>query len=225
MTESTVPRFKVVLIGDAGVGKTTFVKRHTSGEFERKYLPTVGVNVSKLLFYTNIGPVVLDMWDTAGQEKFGGLRDGYYISAHAAIIMFDVTSKSTYRNVPVWYRDINRIAENIPVVLVGNKVDVAVMNRQVKPKNIIFHRKKGMQYYDLSAKSNYNYEKPILYLIKQLYKKQTGKEMMVQFVKEPSLYPPEITIDPRIIQESNKFMEEALQVPIPEDDEDEMSNK
>ena len=68
--------------------------------------------------------------------------------------MFDVTSRTTYKNVPTWHRDITRVCEDIPIVLCGNKVDVR--NRQVRAKTITFHRKKNLQYYELSAKSNYN---------------------------------------------------------------------
>jgi len=60
-------------------------------------------------FYTNHGPIKLNLWDTAGQEKCSGLRDGYYIGAHAAILMFDVTSRITYKNIPKWYKDYTRI--------------------------------------------------------------------------------------------------------------------
>lgn len=97
-TENQVPayEFKVVLVGDGATGKTTFVKRHLSGEFEKKYVATLGVEVRPLPFWTSKGLVKLNVWDTAGQEKFGGLRDGYYISANAAIVFFDLTSKITY---------------------------------------------------------------------------------------------------------------------------------
>jgi GTP-binding nuclear protein Ran len=97
-----VPEFKLILVGDGGVGKTTFVKRHLTGEFEKKYVATLGVEVHPLLFHTNRGPIRFNVWDTAGQEKFGGLRDGYYIQGQCAIIMFDVTSRVTYKNVPNW---------------------------------------------------------------------------------------------------------------------------
>jgi hypothetical protein len=80
--------------------------------------------------------------------------------------MFDVTSRLTYKNVPYWHRDLCRVCENIPIVLCGNKVDVK--NRQVKPKQVVFHRKKNLQYYEISAKSNYNFEKPFLYLARKL---------------------------------------------------------
>jgi small GTP-binding protein len=73
-----------------------------------------------------LGKIVFNVWDTAGQEKFGGLRDGYYIQGQCGIIMFDVTSKITYKNVPNWHRDLERVCENIPIVLCGNKVDVKV---------------------------------------------------------------------------------------------------
>merc|ERR1711900_74869 len=133
--------FKLVLVGDGGVGKTTLVKRHLTGEFEKKYIPTLGVEVHPLKFTTNCGDLCFNVWDTAGQEKFGGLRDGYYIQGQCAIIMFDVTSRITYRNVPNWHRDIVRVCENIPIVLCGNKVDVK--DRQVKARNIQFHRKRN----------------------------------------------------------------------------------
>lgn len=76
-TGDATPQFKLILVGDGGVGKTTFVKRHLSGEFQKKYVATVGVEVHPLSFHTNFGPIIFQCWDTAGQEKFGGLRDGY----------------------------------------------------------------------------------------------------------------------------------------------------
>ena len=98
-------QFKLVLVGDGGTGKTTFMKRHLTGEFE-KYVATLGVEVHPLVFHTNRGLIKFNVWDTTGQEKFGGLRDGYYIQARCAIIMFAVTSRVTYKNVPNWYRDL-----------------------------------------------------------------------------------------------------------------------
>lgn len=151
--------------------QTTFVKRHLTGEFEKKYIATLGVEVHPLGFTTNLGQIQFDVWDTAGQEKFGGLRDGYYINGQCGIIMFDVTSRITYKNVPNWHRDLVRVCENIPIVLTGNKVDVK--ERKVKAKTITFHRKKNLQYYDISAKSNYNFEKPFLWLARKLVGNQS----------------------------------------------------
>jgi hypothetical protein len=86
--EQEMPTFKLVLVGDGGVGKTTFVKRHLTGEFEKKYVATLGVEVHPLVFHTNRGPLRFNVWDTAGQEKFGGLRDGYYIQGEFQSIDF-----------------------------------------------------------------------------------------------------------------------------------------
>jgi len=207
------PRFKLILVGDGGVGKTTFVKRHRTGEFEKKYVATMGVEVNPLPFYTNLGQVVFNCWDTAGQEKFGGLRDGYYIGGQAAIIMFDVTARVTYKSVPIWHKDLQRVCENIPIVLCGNKVDCK--DRKVKPKDITYHRKKNLQYYDISAKSNYNFEKPFLYLIRKL-----AGNPECQFVKAPALAPPEVKIDAEQVKAYEAQMAAANAVPLPDDGED-----
>jgi len=208
------PKFKLILVGDGGVGKTTFVKRHKTGEFEKKYIATMGVEVSPLPFSTNLGIVVFNCWDTAGQEKFGGLRDGYYIGGQAAIIMFDVTARVTYKSVPHWHKDLVRVCENIPIVLCGNKVDCK--DRKVKPKDIFFHRKKNLQYYDISAKSNYNFEKPFLYIIRKL----TG-DNNASFVQAPALLPAETQVDQEQVAKWNQEIQESANVPLPEDvDED-----
>ncbi|KAF9114185.1 GTP-binding nuclear protein gsp1/Ran [Mortierella sp. 14UC] len=143
---NTIPAFKLILLGDGGSGKTTFVKCHLSAEFE-KHTATLGV-----------------------KEKFGGLRDGYYIDGQCAIIMFDLTSRITYKHVPNWHRGLVRVCENIPIILCGNKVDIK--ERKVKPKAVDFHRKKSLQYYDVSAKSNHNLEKPFLWLACKLAGRQ-----------------------------------------------------
>jgi len=208
-----MPTFKCVLVGDGGTGKTTFVKRHLTGEFEKKYVATLGVEVHPLVFHTNRGPIRFNVWDTAGQEKFGGLRDGYYIQGQCAIIMFDVTSRVTYKNVPNWHRDLVRVCENIPIVLCGNKVDIK--DRKVKAKSIVFHRKKNLQYYDISAKSNYNFEKPFLWLARKLI-----GDPNLEFVAMPALVPPEVTMDPNWQQQIEKDLKEAQETALPEDDED-----
>mmetsp|Transcript_88895 Transcript_88895/g.133265 ORF Transcript_88895/g.133265 Transcript_88895/m.133265 type:complete len:227 (-) Transcript_88895:263-943(-) len=199
------PEFKVVLVGDGGVGKTTWVKRHLTGEYEKKYIATIGVEVHPMRFYTNRGPIVFNVWDTAGQEKFGGLRDGYYIQANCAIIMFDVTSRNTYKNVPNWHRDIVRVCGAVPTVLTGNKVDV--MDRKVTAKHITFHRKKNLQYYDISARSNYQFEKPFLWLARKL----VGDPNLV-FVESPTTLPPPVEIDPALMAEYERQVIEAPDV-------------
>eukprot|EP00300_Choanocystis_sp_HF-7_P006291 c14607_g1_i1.p1 GENE.c14607_g1_i1~~c14607_g1_i1.p1 ORF type:complete len:174 (-),score=36.61 c14607_g1_i1:29-550(-) len=95
--------------------------------------------------------------------------------------MFDVTSRMSYMNVPNWHRDVLR-CEQVPMVLVGNKVDCK--DRKVKPANITFHRKKNLQYYDVSARSNYNFEKPFLWLARKL-----SGDSTLAFSEVPTLMP------------------------------------
>nr|AGT16630.1 GTP-binding nuclear protein [Saccharum hybrid cultivar R570] len=189
------PSFKLVLVGDGGTGKTTYVKRHITGEFEKRYEPTIGVEVRPLDFTTSHGKIS--------------------INGQCAIIMFDVTSRITYKNVPTWHRDISRVCENIPVVLCGNKVDVK--NRQVKAKAVTYHRKKNLQYYEISAKSNYNFEKPFLYLARKL-----AGNMDVKFVEELALVPADVTIDVAAQQQIDKEIELAAAIPLPDEDDDNM---
>ncbi|KAL6091155.1 hypothetical protein STEG23_029132 [Scotinomys teguina] len=148
-----------------------------------------------------------------GGQKFEGLRDGYYIQAQCAIIMFDVTSRVTYKNAPNWHRDLVRECENIPIVLCGNKVDIK--DRKVKAKSIVFHRKKNLQYYDISAKSNYNFEKPFLWLARKL----TG-DPNLEFVAIPALAPPEVVIDPPLAAQYKHDLEVAQTTALPDEDDD-----
>jgi len=208
-----VATFKLILVGDGGTGKTTFVKRHLTGEFEKKYIATIGVEVHPLTFHTNRGVICFNVWDTAGQEKFGGLRDGYYIQGNCAIIMFDVTSRPTYKNVPNWYRDIVRVCENIPIVLTGNKVDV--LERAVKAKQVTFHRKRNLQYYDISAKSNYNFERPFLWLAKKL-----ANDNNLAFVETPALQPAEVHLDDARKAQLQAEADAAAAAPLPEDEDE-----
>lgn len=206
------PEFKLVLVGDGGTGKSTFVKRHIEGSFERKYVATLGVEVRPLRFFTNHGQVVFNIWDTAGQEKFGGLRDGYYIQGECAIIMFDVTSRITYKHVPNWYRDLTRVCDNIPIVLVGNKVDIK--DRKVKARQVTFHRKRNLPYYDISAKSNYNYEKPFLWLLRKI----TGSGDLC-FAAQAALQPPDIFISD---EDKQKLEKDMLEVPLDDEGDDDL---
>ncbi|KAG8760757.1 GTP-binding nuclear protein gsp1/Ran [Serendipita sp. 396] len=212
-TSTEIPNFKLVLVGDGGTGKTTFVKRHLTGEFEKKYIATLGVEVHPLKFHTNFGDLIFNVWDTAGQEKFGGLRDGYYIQGQCGIIMFDVTSRITYKNVPNWHRDLERVCENIPIVLCGNKVDVK--ERKVKTSAVTFHRKKNLQYYEISAKSNYNFEKPFLWLGRKLVG-NSGLEL----VAAPALAPPEVQVDQLLMNQYAEELNAAAAAPLPEEDDE-----
>ena len=102
------------------------------------------------------------------------------VGADCAILMFDVTSRSSYESVPNWHRDLDRVCGKIPIVLVGNKCDMK--ERRVKAKNITYHQRKNMPYFDISAKSNYNFEKPFRWLARTL-----AKDPNLQFIEQIGL--------------------------------------
>ena len=104
--------------------------------------------------------------------------------------------------------DLVRVCENIPIVLCGNKVDVK--DRKVKAKTITFHRKKNLQYFDISAKSNYNFEKPFLWLARKLAGNQS-----LEFVASPALAPPEVQVDTALMDAYNAELEAAQNIPLP----------
>jgi len=124
--------------------------------------------------------------------------------------------------------DLVRVCENIPIVLTGNKVDVK--ERKVKAKTITFHRKKNLQYYDISAKSNYNFEKPFLWLARKLvgnpalvgFERLTGGDranIIQEFVAAPALAPPEAQVDAALLEQYQKEMQDAAQMPLPDEDD------
>ncbi|KAF9904187.1 GTP-binding nuclear protein gsp1/Ran [Linnemannia zychae] len=202
MPANTTRSFKIVFVGDGGCGKMTFVKRRLTGEFEKKYIAALGVEVHPLSFRTNFGDIIFHAWDTARQEKFGGLCDGYYIDGQCAIIMFDLTCPITYKNVPTWFSDIIRVCKNITIVLCGNKVDIKA-------------RKKSLQYHDISAKSNYNFEKSFLWLASKL-----AGRFDLEFVASPALAPAEVQVDPTRIQQYLEELSGSAVMPSPDEEDD-----
>ena len=129
--------YKIALVGDGGVGKTTFVKRHLGGEIGKKYVATLGVEVHPMDFVLrkikndenveNDGDETLrlNVWDLAGGERFGGVRDGYFRLTSGAIVMFDSTDRMSFKNVRRWIQDLRRTTLNIPIAIVMNKDDLA----------------------------------------------------------------------------------------------------
>lgn len=105
------------------------------------------------------------------------------------------------------------MCENIPIVLCGNKVDIK--DRKVKAKTITFHRKKNLQYFEISAKANYNFEKPFLWLAKKL-----SGDNNLSFVEAPAMRPPEAMIDMADMNRYEQELTEAASCPLPEDDDD-----
>jgi GTP-binding nuclear protein Ran len=157
---------KLFLVGDAGVGKTTYVKRRQTGEFQRKYVPTLGHEVTQLTFETTRGPFVFEVWDIAGSKPGSDTPQVAFSAAECAIVMFDFILASSYRNVGTWYEAVVERCPNLPVVLVGNKVDV--LGKKVRDDQVTFHKDKNIPFVRMSTKSNYRVESPFVYLARQV---------------------------------------------------------
>ena len=161
-------KYKVVIVGDGGTGKSSYVARLQSENFLQEYIATMGVEKTEVIVDTSHGQCVISLWDTAGQEKLGPLRDSYYEGADAAIVFFDVTSRITYKNVPSWHRDIVRVREDIPIVLCANKIDIK--ERKVKSKSITYPSKCNMGFFEISVKDRISLKEPLEYILQHITK-------------------------------------------------------
>lgn len=163
VSDSRPPEFKIVVVGDPGVGKTSFIDRIMSLE------PPGTTDYAKIYpknFYTTHGPVNFKLWDADTVQELKNHEQGFFDKANGAIIMFDLTSKETYKNVPKWFKTITRLCDEIPTVVLGNKADVK--EHAVNANKSTFQKKMNLTYFDLSAKANYHIEKPYLNLMRKL---------------------------------------------------------
>lgn len=118
--------FKIVLIGDPGVGKTCIVQRFKKGTFVERHGSTIGVDFTMKTLVVDSKKVKLQVWDTAGQERFRTITQSYYRSANAVVITYDITKKDTFKNVVRWTEDVKKYAPpNVLKLLVGNKTDIS----------------------------------------------------------------------------------------------------
>ena len=127
--------FKIIVIGDPAVGKTTLILRFTDNAFRQTYLPTIGTNLSDKVITSENENIELVFWDIAGQSKFNIARKNFYKGAHGIIIVFDLTSHETFDNVKAWYEDATSVVGSIPCYVIGNKLDISE-NRAVDDEEI-----------------------------------------------------------------------------------------
>jgi small GTP-binding protein len=121
-------KYKVVVMGDPSVGKTSTILRFTDNVFLRAYIPTMGLNITQKIFKVEKNAVELVLWDIGGQTKFELIRKQFYEGLSVFLLIFDITSPKTFANVPKWYQDIKKFVKNtgneITGYLIGNKIDL-----------------------------------------------------------------------------------------------------
>lgn len=149
--------FKIVVIGDPSVGKTSVIRRFSENKFSKSYLPTIGADFNLKVIELPNAQVIMTVWDIGGHDRFDSIRTFYYSGAHGGIIAFDLTRKDTLESVKQWGEDILKGAgEKIPIIIMANKADlkdsIAVNDAEIEA----IAKELNMPYFKTSAKSGLN---------------------------------------------------------------------
>ncbi|CDQ76950.1 unnamed protein product [Oncorhynchus mykiss] len=162
--------FKVMLLGDSAVGKTCVLVRFKDGAFlGGNFIATVGIDFRNKVVTVDNAKVKLQIWDTAGQERFRSVTHAYYRDAQALLLLYDITSKSSFDNIRAWLTEIHEYAQkDVVIMLLGNKTDMAgerVIKREEGEK---LAKEYGVPFMETSAKTGVNVELAFLAVAKEL---------------------------------------------------------
>jgi small GTP-binding protein len=160
-TEEPKSKFKVVILGDPSVGKTSTILRFTDSVFLRAYIPTMGLNITQKRFEVNENPVELVLWDIGGQVHFETIRRQFYEGVSAFVILFDLTKPGSFANVPKWHNDIVNYVKNgrsLKAYLIGNKTDLHEERVVSVRDGIRLATALDMEYIETSALTGHNIE-------------------------------------------------------------------
>jgi small GTP-binding protein len=169
-------KYKITVIGDGMVGKTSLIKKFTKGSFKKDYIKTIGAQFSNYKQDIENDRCELVFWDIAGQDEFHFLRPSFYKNSSAAIIVYSLEEnslgKDSFKNISHWHNDLKNFCGDIPVILFANKVDL-VDKDQLETKKIekLVEKKKFIGYYLTSAKTGERVYDGFLTIIKELYYK------------------------------------------------------
>jgi len=161
--------FKLLLIGDSGVGKSCLLLRFADDTYTESYISTIGVDFKIRTIELEGKTVKLQIWDTAGQERFRTITSSYYRGAHGIIVVYDVTDNDTFTNVKQWLQEIDRYAsEGVNKLLVGNKSDLT--SKKVVEYSVAkeFADQLSIPFLETSAKNSTNVEQAFLTMAKQI---------------------------------------------------------
>jgi small GTP-binding protein len=161
--------FKLLLIGDSGVGKSCLLLRFADDTYTESYISTIGVDFKIRTVELDGKTIKLQIWDTAGQERFRTITSSYYRGAHGIIVVYDVTDAESFNNVKQWLHEIDRYAsENVNKLLVGNKSDLTSKRAVSFDQGKEFADTLGIEFLETSAKSANNVEKAFMTMAAQI---------------------------------------------------------
>ena len=166
--------FKILLIGDLGVGKSCVILRYVEGDFPGNIMSSIGVDFKTKQIELDEHSIKMQIWDTAGHEKFRTITTSYYKSAQAIIILYDITQKSSFDHIRNWITEIDKFGkQGVLKVIVGNKLDLE-NNRKIKKEDAEnLALKYGVKLWEVSAKDNTNIEEMFVDTIKTLLERNS----------------------------------------------------
>ncbi|XP_022861693.1 ras-related protein RABA2a-like [Olea europaea var. sylvestris] len=163
--------FKVVLIGDSGVGKSNLLSRFTRNEFCLESKSTIGVEFATRTLQVEGRTVKTQIWDTAGQERYRAITSAYYRGALGALLVYDVTKPTTFENVSRWLKELRDHADsNIVIMLIGNKTDLKHLRAVATEDAQGFAEKEGLSFIETSALEASNVEKAFQMILSEIYR-------------------------------------------------------
>lgn len=169
---------KVMLLGDSGVGKTCLLVRFRDGLFlSGNFISTVGIDFRNKVVNVDQTRVKLQIWDTAGQERFRSVTHAYYRDAHALLLLYDVTNKTSFDNIRAWLGEIREYAQDdVVIMLLGNKADAGVERAVRREEGERLAREYNVAFMETSAKSGQNVDLAFLAIARELKYRQSGQK-------------------------------------------------
>ncbi|MFX1378838.1 MAG: Rab family GTPase [Promethearchaeota archaeon] len=163
---------KIVLLGEANVGKTSLVYRFIEDKFRENYKSTLGVNLLKKDMELNsFGFVSAQIWDLGGQESFKSLRKLYLEGANGALLVYDMTSQKSFEKLDDWVQSFREARDDAPIILIGNKSDLTNQIKIDENKSAEYANMNNMGLIITSAKTGQNVEEAFIKLAKQILEK------------------------------------------------------
>lgn len=152
-----VKTYKVLIIGEGAVGKTSVASRYTTGAFKESHLMTIGANfMLKNIVLSNGESVRLSLWDTAGQEKFRQIVETYYKGSSGVILVYDITRRASFEELDYWRSTAEHHVPDAKYVIVGNKLDLADQREVTEDEGRVLATKWNFPYFETSAMLNLN---------------------------------------------------------------------